>query len=74
MGYPYGQKGWKIYDLETHEIFVSRDIIFYEDVFPFGKDDKAGIPVPQHGEKRSGLTFDDNKDFATLDCEIGTTP
>ena len=35
MGYPYGQKGWKVYDLETHEIFVSRDVTFFENQFPF---------------------------------------
>ena len=35
VGYPYGKKGWKLYDLETHEIFMSRDVIFYEENFPF---------------------------------------
>ena len=35
IGYPYGKKGWKVYDLETHEIFVSRDVIFHEHIFPF---------------------------------------
>ena len=34
MGYPFGKKGWKVYDLESHEIFISRDVIFYEDIFP----------------------------------------
>ncbi|GAA0172343.1 hypothetical protein LIER_26187 [Lithospermum erythrorhizon] len=26
LGYPYGKKGWKVYDLETKECFVSRDV------------------------------------------------
>jgi len=35
MGYPYGKKGWKVYDLETHEFLVSRDVTFLENQFPF---------------------------------------
>ena len=35
MGYPFRQKGWKVYDLETHEFFVSRDVTFFENQFPF---------------------------------------
>ena len=30
LGYPFGQKGWRVYDLETCETFVSRDMIFGE--------------------------------------------
>ena len=35
LGYPFGKKGWKVYDLETGEVFVSRDVIFQEENFPF---------------------------------------
>ncbi|CAN1833819.1 Retrovirus-related Pol polyprotein from transposon TNT 1-94 [Linum perenne] len=35
IGYTPGIKGYKIYDLITHSTFVSRDVIFYESVFPF---------------------------------------
>ena len=35
MGYPYGQKGWKVYDLKTHEFFVSWDVTFFENQFLF---------------------------------------
>lgn len=35
LGYPFGKKGWKVFDLETEEILVSRDVIFREDIFPF---------------------------------------
>ena len=30
MGYPFRQKGWKVYDLETHEFFVSQVFTFFE--------------------------------------------
>ncbi|KAL2901144.1 Retrovirus-related Pol polyprotein from transposon RE1 [Bienertia sinuspersici] len=35
VGYPHDKKGWKVYDLETGEIFVSRDVKFHENEFPF---------------------------------------
>ena len=35
VSYPYGQKGYRIYDLETRKIYVSRDVIFHESTFSF---------------------------------------
>jgi len=35
VGYPHGKKGWKVYDLETGNIFVSHDVVFSEKCFPF---------------------------------------
>ncbi|XP_074266144.1 uncharacterized protein LOC141588612 [Silene latifolia] len=35
IGYPSRKKGWYLYDLERQEFFVSRDVHFYEDKFPF---------------------------------------
>jgi len=35
VGYPFGQKGWKLFDLDKEIFFVSRDVRFHEDVFPF---------------------------------------
>ena len=34
MGYPFVKKGWSLFDLEK-KVFVSRDVKFYENVFPF---------------------------------------
>mgnify|MGYP004715927385 FL=1 len=33
----FGQKGYKVYDLETQKFFVSGDVNFYENIFPFQK-------------------------------------
>ncbi|PKI73561.1 hypothetical protein CRG98_006142 [Punica granatum] len=38
IGYPFGKKGWRVYDLENREVFVSRDVRFYETEFPFSED------------------------------------
>lgn len=35
IGHKDGTKGYILYDLQTHEIFISRNVIFYETVFPF---------------------------------------
>jgi len=35
MGYPLGQKGYKVMDLETNKFHVSRYVVFHEGVFPF---------------------------------------
>jgi hypothetical protein len=35
LGYPIGQKGYKLYDLTTHKFFTSRDVIFHEHIFPY---------------------------------------
>lgn len=29
VGYPHGKKGWRLYDLEMNEFFVSRDVQFF---------------------------------------------
>lgn len=41
IGYPYDKKGWKIFDLETKDISVSRDVHFYENDFPFVEHNMA---------------------------------
>ena len=33
--YPFGKKGWRLYDLESKVFFVPGDVKFIEDVFPF---------------------------------------
>ncbi|PKI42604.1 hypothetical protein CRG98_037017 [Punica granatum] len=49
VGYPYGKKGSRVYDLEKNEIFVTRDVRFCEREFPFlqmvdaGKEDTGRI-------------------------------
>jgi len=35
LGYPFGKEGWKVFHLETEEMLISQDVVFYEDNFPF---------------------------------------
>ena len=35
LGYSFGYKGYKLFDLHTKKIFHSRDVLFQESIFPF---------------------------------------
>lgn len=35
LGYPSGQKGYKLLNLDTKKVFVSRDVQFHESIYPF---------------------------------------
>uniref|UniRef100_A0A2N9F1L6 CCHC-type domain-containing protein n=1 Tax=Fagus sylvatica TaxID=28930 RepID=A0A2N9F1L6_FAGSY len=35
LGYPSNHKAYKLYNLDTQQIFFSRDVTFHEDIFPF---------------------------------------
>ncbi|XP_019224372.1 PREDICTED: uncharacterized protein LOC109206058 [Nicotiana attenuata] len=43
IGYSEVQKGYRVFDLETKTIFVSRDVSFREHIFPF----KESVTIPQ---------------------------
>lgn len=36
LGYPMGQKGYKLYDLKNEKIYTSHNVTFIENQFPFG--------------------------------------
>lgn len=46
VGYPHGQKGWRVFDIELREFFVSRDVIFHETTFPFISPSPPSSAVP----------------------------
>lgn len=48
MGYSFGQKGWRVYDIQNDEFFVSKDVVFEESEFPFasiGKQTSSPMKV-----------------------------
>jgi hypothetical protein len=44
LGYPPGVKGYRLLDLETNIIYVSRNVVFHEDIFPFAKSGSTVLP------------------------------
>ena len=45
MGYETGQKGYKLLNLETNKLFVSRDVKFHEKHLPFHFSDSPQTPL-----------------------------
>lgn len=37
LGYPHGYKGYRVLDLDTNTILISRNVIFHETCFPFSE-------------------------------------
>ena len=50
LGFPFGVKGFKVLNLATKKIFVSRDVTFHETVFPFISSTYSSSP-------HSNITF-----------------
>ena len=66
LGYPTGIKGYKFLDLDTRIIFVSRDIVFYESIFPF-----AALQSCVNSDSSSTVFLDD---FVVPHCVHATFP
>ena len=49
LGYPLGVKGYKFYAIESKQVFLSRDAVFHEEIFPFhtvAHSDQVPDPFP----------------------------
>ena len=51
LGYPFNVKGYNLFDLQSHSMLISRDIVFHESVFPYQIDSCSSfldhsIPLP----------------------------
>ena len=46
LGFPFNVKGFKVFDLNSHIVFVSRDVTFHENVFPFVSNSNNSVQQP----------------------------
>jgi hypothetical protein len=52
FGYPLGQKGYRLYDLDTQKFLSSLDVVFHENIFLFStslsenQNDIIVLPTP----------------------------
>ena len=46
LGYPSNQKAYKLLDLQTHKIIISRDVTFHEKNVPFHQSSTPHKPLP----------------------------
>ena len=62
LGYSTEQKGYKLLNLNTKSVFVSRDVKFYESVFPFkfGSDNTEHNTVPDFQTTWDPFSYDES--------------
>ena len=46
LGYPFAVKGYKLLDLHSKRIFILRDVVFHESIFPFHSLPSSTFPSP----------------------------
>jgi len=70
IGYKTGVKGYIVLNIQTREIFISRNVIFYEHVFPYvNSENKIENPI-----KESAGNFDNIFcDYIHNDCSTSIT-
>lgn len=49
LGYPYSIKGYKLFDLNKKIVFVSCNVIFFENSFPFQTHTSSSVPSNSTG-------------------------
>ncbi|CAM8941571.1 unnamed protein product [Rhodiola kirilowii] len=59
IGYPLGKRGWRLYDLETKEFLISRDVVFYEHFFPFSASAQTPSQSVTYPSPPSPAIYDD---------------
>ena len=68
LGYAIGQKGYKVLNLQSYKILVSRDVVFHEFHYPFHLKSKSNPSPASHlylpvSTPISSFTFDDIPDI-----------
>lgn len=43
LGYPFGKKGYKLLGLQSKKVFISRNVVFHEHIFPFSSKESIHI-------------------------------
>lgn len=48
LGYNSGQKAYKVYDIQNHRMFMSRDVVFHKTIFPYKPNihENCQTPLP----------------------------
>lgn len=72
LGYPYNQKGWRIYDLERKEFFVTRDVVFNEANFPYAVVSPSRMSPSMDQHKFSSQFLDDDAALVSKNVPVPT--
>lgn len=59
LGYPFGQKAYKVYNMKTKSVIISRDVLFHENVFPYHlPSNSTTFPLPFYLPLPTNLAFE----------------
>ncbi|KAL0378847.1 UNVERIFIED_CONTAM: Retrovirus-related Pol polyprotein from transposon TNT 1-94 [Sesamum radiatum] len=72
LGYAMTQKAYKLYDLDDHATFTSRDVLFHENVFPYATD--SSITPPSYSPPVVPICYDDPTLDSSTDSYVAPTP
>ena len=52
LGYCNSKKCYKLFSLDTKQIIISRDVVFYENIFPYKMKDEVEVlgPIPSQDQ------------------------
>ncbi|GAU44272.1 hypothetical protein TSUD_133180 [Trifolium subterraneum] len=59
LGFKTGVKGHILFDLKTKEIFISRDVSFFEHIFPYASSSSHTDASPSHCVTHNQYAYDD---------------
>lgn len=65
LDYPLNKKAYKIYSLVTHQISYSRDVLFYETIFPFQSNYDSSTHFVPVFPSNSSSYFSDSDQFVS---------
>lgn len=66
LGYPAGTKGWKLFDLEQETVFISRDVEFIENAFPYQDNSPITTPTTKTSPALQIVSHDDDSETEYL--------
>ncbi|KAM7485260.1 hypothetical protein LguiA_001269 [Lonicera macranthoides] len=73
IGYPLGQKGYKLYNLSTKKIFTSRDVKFFENICPYNTKTTISFPSPSPTHSTCPIPLPMNLSFDPIPHSPPTT-
>lgn len=68
VGYLYGKKGWRLYDLDRQIFFTSRDVVFCETIFPLSQKQPEKPILQQPEEPPVIVSTEDSIEEFSVPC------
>jgi len=80
LGFKINTKGYVVYNLKTHDIIASKNVVFYENVFPYSKHSnkindrvKKSFPASQNYEDDLNIEEIDNTELNSKPNDVEPT-